>query len=139
MAQKVRELMAEPISVPADATLVEAARLMRDAALGDLLITDGQRLRGVVTDRDIVVRGLAQDRSPADTTVADVGSTDLITVTPDDDIDTAILLMRAHAVRRLPVVEDGDVLVGLVSLGDAALERDDSSALADIVAAEPNS
>lgn len=138
MVQKVREIMVEPVSIPTDTSLVEAARLMRNSALGDLIITDGQRLRGVVTDRDIVVRGLAEARSPSDTTVVDVGSADLVTVTPDDDLDTAIELMRANAVRRLPVVEDGGVLVGVITLGDAALDRDSGSALADIVAAEPN-
>jgi CBS domain-containing protein len=138
MAQKVRELMAEPVSVPTDTTLVEAARMMRDAALGDLIIVDGRELRGMLTDRDIVIRALAQERSPADTKVADIASADLITVTPDDDLDTAILLMRAHAIRRLPVIEDGRNLVGLISLGDAALDRDEKSALADIIAAEPN-
>jgi CBS domain-containing protein len=138
MAQKVRDLMAEPVSVPPDTSIVEAAALMRDTALGDLLVTDGQRLSAVVTDRDIVVRGLTQERSLKLTTVADVASTDLITVTPDDDLDTAVLLMRAHAVRRLPVVEGDGALVGLISLGDAALSRDGHSALADIVSAEPN-
>lgn len=138
MARLVRELMAEPVTVPADTALTEAARLMRDADIGDVVIVDGSRPRGVVTDRDIVVRGIAEHRSPEDTTVADVCTRDLVTVAPDDDMERAAELMRGASVRRLPVVE-ADRLVGMISLGDVAIERDEDSALADISAADPNS
>ncbi len=138
MAERVRELMAEPVTVPADTTLIEAARLMRDADIGDVLVSDGERLRGVVTDRDLVVRGLAEELTPTGTTVAQLCTRDVVTVHPDDDVQQAVRLMRQAAVRRLPVV-DGDRLVGVVSLGDLAIERDERSALADISAADPNS
>jgi CBS domain-containing protein len=138
MAQQVKELMAEPVTVPGDATLAEAARLMRDADIGDVIVADGERPIGVVTDRDIVVRAVAEDQSPADTTVADICTRDLLTVSPDDAVEQAAQLMRQVAVRRLAVV-DGDRLVGVISLGDVAIERDESSALAAISAADPNS
>jgi CBS domain-containing protein len=138
MARLVRELMAEPVTLPGDATLTEAARLMRDADIGDVIVADGERPLGVVTDRDIVVRGIAEEHAPSDTTVADVCTRDLVTVSPDDPVEQAVRLMRQVAVRRLAVV-DGDRLVGVISLGDVAIERDESSALADISAADPNS
>jgi CBS domain-containing protein len=138
MTQQVRELMAEPATVPADTTLTEAARLMRDADIGDVIIVDGGQPRGMVTDRDIVVRGIAEHHSPDDTTVGEICTSELATVAPDDPIERAVRLMRETAVRRLPVV-DGERLVGVVSLGDLAIERDEDSTLAEISAADPNS
>jgi CBS domain-containing protein len=138
MAQQVRELMTEPVTVPADTTLTEAARLMRDADIGDVVIVEDDRPRGMVTDRDIVVRGIAEHRSPDDTAVDEICTSDLATVAPHDPVERAVQLMRETAVRRLPVVEDQQ-LVGVVSLGDLAIERDEDSALAEISAADPNS
>ncbi len=139
MARTVRELMAEPVTVPADTSLTEAARLMRDADLGDLVVVDESGApRGIVTDRDIVVRGLAEHRSPDDTTVASLCTTDLVVVSPDDDLDRAVTLIRETSVRRLPVVQAQRV-IGVITLGDLAMERDGSSALADITVADPNS
>ncbi len=138
-AHKVRELMVEePLCVPADTTVTEAAQRMRDADIGDLIIVDGQRPQGIITDRDIVVRAVAEEHNPSDVTVAEICSGSLINVSPDDDLDRAVELMREHAVRRLPVIEDNR-LVGVLSLGDIAIERDEESALAEITAAEPNS
>jgi CBS domain-containing protein len=138
MTQQVRELMAEPVTVPADTTLTEAARLMRDADIGDVVIVDGDRPRGMVTDRDIVVRGIAEHHAPDDTTVAEICTSDLATVSPDDPVERAVQVMGETAVRRLPVV-DGERLVGVISLGDLAIERDEDSTLAEISAADPNS
>ena len=87
--------------------------------------------------RDIVVRTVAEARDPATTTLADICSHALTTVSPTDSIEQAVQLMRAKAIRRLPVVEGGQA-VGIVSLGDLAVERDPSSALGDISAAPPN-
>jgi CBS domain-containing protein len=137
MADKVRDLMAEPITVPTDATLIEAAQLMRDADIGDVIVAENGVVRGIITDRDIVVRGVAAEHLPADTLVDAVCSGDPITVAPDDDVRRAITLMRQYAVRRLPVV-DGGGLVGVISLSDAALDRDEDSVLAEISAAQPN-
>ena len=90
-----------------------------------------------MTDRDIVVRLVAEARDPASTPLADLCSHPLVTVTPADSIEQAVQLMRSKAIRRLPVVEGGQA-VGIVSLGDLAVERDPGSALGEISAAPPN-
>lgn len=137
MAQ-IRDVMTkEPHILPASASLVDAARVMRDQDIGPVIVVEGDRVVGLVTDRDIVVRAVAEDRSPSATSLGDVASGDLATVSPDDSVDDAVRVMRERAVRRLPVVEGGKP-VGIVSLGDLAVEREPDSALADISAAEPN-
>jgi CBS domain-containing protein len=131
--------MAEPVvTVMADATLTDAARLMRDADIGDVVVVHKNKPIGVLTDRDIVVRGIADNRMPGTVTAGEICSTDLVSVEQDAEISEAIALMRRAAVRRLPVTERGD-LVGLLSLGELAIERDETSVLADISSAEPNS
>ncbi|GKQ33832.1 CBS domain-containing protein [Streptomyces sp. A012304] len=138
MTQHVRDIMtAEPVTVEPQASVTAVARLMRDENIGAVLVTDHDRLRGLVSDRDLVVRALAEGGDPAQTTVATVCSDDLVTVGPDEDLDHAVQVMREHAVRRVPVVEEGRP-VGIVSLGDLAIERDPESALGDISAAESN-
>jgi CBS domain-containing protein len=139
MAQQVREVMTrDPVAVPPQTPLVEVARRMRDENIGDVLVIEDDHLRGVVTDRDLVVRGLAEGADISSKPVQEVCSTETVTVSPDDDVDRAIQLMRERAIRRLPVVEEGDRPVGVVSLGDLAVERDPHSALGDISAADPN-
>lgn len=137
MAQRISELMASPITIPATATLADAARTMRDANIGDVVVADGERPLGVLTDRDIVVRAVAEGRAPEQTPASELCSGEVVTVGPEDDVSQAVRTMREKAVRRLPVVADGR-LVGVVSLGDLAIERDETSALADISAADPN-
>ncbi|GHD25282.1 CBS domain-containing protein [Streptomyces galbus] len=138
MAQHVRDIMTgEPVTVEPQTSLTAVARLMRDEHIGAVLVTDHNELRGLVSDRDLVVRALAEGWDPEQTTVADACSDDLVTVTPDDDLDRAVGLMREHAVRRLPVVEGGHP-VGIVALADLAMERDPESALGDISVARPN-
>ncbi|MFD0279775.1 CBS domain-containing protein [Kitasatospora sp. NPDC127111] len=138
MTERIQDVMTQyPVTVGPLTSLTEAARRMRDADIGDVLIVDGERLDGVVTDRDLVVRGLAEGRDPNETTVHAVRSPDLVTVGPGDSLTMAAELMRAHALRRLPVTEDGR-LVGIVTIGDLAIERDSDSALADISAATAN-
>jgi len=110
---------------------------MRDENIGAVLVTDGDRLRGLVSDRDLVVRTLAEGGDPDQTTVVHACSDDLVTVGPDEDLDRAVTLMREHSVRRIPVVDHGQP-VGIVSLGDMAMERDARSALGDISAAKSN-
>lgn len=126
-----------PISVTIDSTLLDAARMMRDEAIGDVLVVDDEGVRGMVTDRDIVVRGLAEGRDPSSTPVIEVCSEELVTVQEDESVQRAVELMREHALRRLPVCR-GDEVVGVVSLGDLAIERDPTSALGDISAAPSN-
>lgn len=125
-------------SVRPEATLIEAARLMRDDDVGDVIVLgDDGRLAGILTDRDIAVRAIAAGMDPRSTRVADICSGEPVTVAPGDAVGTAIERMSQNAVRRIPVV-DGGRAVGIVSLGDLAIERDPDSALADISAAPPN-
>ncbi|MEV5575573.1 CBS domain-containing protein [Spirillospora sp. NPDC052269] len=132
-------MTARPRSLPRDATLHEAARLMRDEGIGDVLVTVGGRLCGMVTDRDIVVRALAEDLDARITSLGEVCTADLATVRPEDGTGTAVRLMRERAVRRLPVVDAARRPVGIVSLGDLA-GRDGLSApaLEEIWRAPPN-
>ncbi|MEU8465589.1 CBS domain-containing protein [Streptomyces sp. NPDC029003] len=140
MTRRVHEVMTgNPVSVEQLTTLAEAARVMRDADIGDVLVVDQGKLRGILTDRDIVVRALAQDRDPSDTTVLSVCTTEPVTVRRDDAVDQAVDLMRRHALRRLPVESENGELVGIVSLGDLEVERDPGSPLSSIAAAERES
>ena len=126
----------EPIGVYYDQTIADAARVMRDAGVGAVLVVNDRRLAGVVTDRDLVVRGVAESVSP-DTPVGPLCSGELIGVNADEDSQEAARLMRLHALRRLPVLEDGQV-AGMVSLGDLAIAHDEGSALAHVSKAAPN-
>lgn len=134
----VREVMTpDPIMLSHTASTQEAAQHMRDAGVGDILVQQDGRLMGIVTDRDIVVRVVADGKSPELTTVADCCSEELHTLGPEMDALEAVEAMREFAIRRIPVVEQGQV-VGIVSIGDLAIERDEHSALADISAEAPN-
>ena len=136
--QKVRDVMtATPLVVDAGAPLQDAARHMRDHAVGDVLVTDGERLCGIVTDRDLVVRAMADGYDPKATTVGQVCSRDLVAVEADDDVQHAVDTMRGRAIRRVPVIDQGR-LAGVVSLGDLARHNDEESVLAAISEAPPN-
>ena len=136
--QTVQDLMtATPVTVPPTAFAWDAARLMKEQDIGDVIVVDGDRLCGIVTDRDLVVRVIGEGRDPSRTTIGEICSEDLQTVNPGDPTDEAVRLMRQKALRRLPVTENGKA-VGVVSIGDLAVERDRDSALADISAAAPN-
>jgi CBS domain-containing protein len=137
MADFVREVMTPGVvAVLPDASLVEAAQLMRAEDVGDVLVAEGGRVVGVLTDRDITLRAVADGADPLTVSARAVCTPDPVVVGPDDPVSTAVDLMRGHAVRRLPVVEDGRP-VGMVSLGDLAVAQDPTSALADISQAEP--
>lgn len=137
-AQTVADLMtANVVAVPDSTTVYDAARRMRDDDIGDLLVVADRELRGVVTDRDLVVRVLAEQMDPQQTRIGDVCTSSLVSATPETAVDDAVSMMRDAAIRRLPVVDDGRV-VGVVSIGDLAQDRDPHSALADISAAPPN-
>ncbi|MDC0765356.1 CBS domain-containing protein [Streptomyces sp. HD] len=139
MTQQVRDVMtADPVTVEPLTSVRAVARLMRDKDIGAVLVVEAERLRGLVSDRDLVVRAIAEDADPARTTVAAACSALLVTVGPDDDLDHAVKLMREHSVRRLPVVDREHHPVGIVSIGDLSIERDPRSALADVSAARPN-
>ncbi|MEU9508272.1 CBS domain-containing protein [Micromonospora sp. NPDC048170] len=125
------------VTMDGNDTLTAAAQEMRDSAIGDVVVTDGDNVIGIVTDRDIAVRGVAENMDPNSTPLNRITSKDVITVSQYDDAVAAADLMRTYAVRRLPVIDDGR-LVGLVSMGDLAVEREPQSVLADISADEPN-
>ncbi|MFG2679824.1 CBS domain-containing protein [Streptomyces sp. NPDC048392] len=138
MTQYVRDIMTgDPVTVEPQTSVTAVARIMRDRDLGAVLVTDGDRLRGLVTDRDLVIRSVAEGGDQEQTTVAGACSDDMVTVRSDEELSHAVALMREHAVRRVPVVDDGRP-VGIVSLGDLAMERDPESALGDISVARPN-
>lgn len=138
MAQSVRDVMSDaPIALPDSTPLTDAARSMKDSNIGSVIVLEGDQICGIVTDRDIVIRAVADGRNPADATLADVCSHDLITISSDESVDRAVELMRERSIRRLPVVESGRP-VGIVSLGDLAVDRDPGSALGDISSTPPN-
>jgi CBS domain-containing protein len=138
VAQKVREVMTpKPVTLDAGSPVIEAARLMKQSDIGDVIVLDSGKVCGVVTDRDIVVRVVSEGKDASSTKLADICSRDLVSISPDDALDEAIRLMRERAIRRLPVIEKGKP-VGIVSIGDLAMERDADSALADISAAPGN-
>ena len=137
--QTVKDVMTtNVVYLPSETTIAEAARTMREQDIGDVVIADGPSLSGVITDRDIVVRGVAERRDPEATTVGEIMTRDLVTVRPDDTIQQAALLMRDRAVRRLLVCDDDQGLVGVVSIGDLAERIDPDSVLGGISSAEPN-
>jgi len=128
MALKVRDTMTgSPRSIDASASVVEAAQLMREGHIGSLPITADEQLVGMITDRDIAMRVVAEAADQTKTSVGDVSSRDLVTVEPDEDLDDALQLMARHQVRRLPVVENGR-LVGIVAQADIALSENEKTA-----------
>ena len=136
----IRDVMSQcPRALNRDATVLEAAEVMRREDIGDVLVMadDDRVLVGILTDRDIVVRALAEGRDPAKTRIGDVCSQQVVTVGPEDSVGHAVRVMREKAVRRIPVV-DGSQVVGMLTLGDIAVERDSRTGLADISAAPPN-
>ncbi|MEV5608705.1 CBS domain-containing protein [Streptomyces sp. NPDC052225] len=138
MADLVREVMTPGVvAVRPDASLVEAAQLMRAQDVGGVLVADVRRVVGLLTDRDITLRAVADGADPLTVSAQAVCTPDPVAVGPDDEVSRAVALMREHAVRRLPVVEDGRP-VGMLSLGDLALTQDPDSALADISGALPD-
>jgi CBS domain-containing protein len=127
MGKSVKEVMtSNPVTVEADASVVDAARVMKNEDTGVVPVTDGGRLVGTITDRDIVVRVLAEEKGPQATTVRDVASTELVTVDPQHELDEALRSMARNQVRRLPVVEGDGWLVGIVSQADVARQADDA-------------
>jgi CBS domain-containing protein len=107
--------------VSADATLKEAATKMKVLDVGLIPVCDGNRLQGILTDRDITIRATADGRDPTKTKVADVMSTDIAYCLEDQPIEDAMSLMEARQIRRLPVLNRDKCLMGIVSLGDIAV------------------
>ena len=126
MAKTVREVMtSNPCSIDADKSVAYAAKMMRDEDVGIAPIVEGERLVGVLTDRDIAVRVVAEGRDPEQVKVTEVASRDLVTLDPQQDLDEALRLMARHQVRRLPVVEEDGRLAGVIAQADVAKEAGD--------------
>jgi CBS domain-containing protein len=138
MAKRIQDIMTpNPVVLPVTASLIDTAMAMRDADVGAVVVLEDGRICGIVTDRDIVIRGIAGGNYPSTVKLGEICSRDLTTLAPTDSVEDAVRLMREKTVRRLPVVEHGQP-VGIVSLGDLAIEKDPDSALGDISAAPPN-
>jgi CBS domain-containing protein/uncharacterized membrane protein YuzA (DUF378 family) len=120
--KQVREAMTpNPTSVQSSVTILEAAKLMKSEQVGSLPVLEGDRLLGIVTDRDIILRVVAEGSSPRSRTAGDIASRDPETTTPGQDLDEALRLMARRQIRRLPVVE-GNRLVGMLAQADIAEE-----------------
>jgi CBS domain-containing protein len=122
---RIQDLMTvKPRTVKTGDSVVDAAKLMRGEDAGIAPILDGERLVGVLTDRDIAIRVVAEGKDPATTKVEEVASRELVTLAPDQGLDEALRLMAQHQVRRLPVVEQDGKLVGIVAQADVAKHAD---------------
>jgi CBS domain-containing protein len=125
---KLKDIITERVKVIApDASLRDAARLMRDLDVGMIPVCDGERLVGTITDRDIAVRAVAAGRDPNQTLVRDAKTDDVIYCFEDQEVEEAARLMNERQVRRLPVLSREKRLVGIVSLGDLAVRTDQAS------------
>jgi CBS domain-containing protein len=123
LGTKVHEVMTDrPRCVTPETRVSEAAQLMKSDDVGSLPILDGEQLAGMVTDRDIVIRAIAEGKDPRGMPVREVASRELVTVHADDDLSSALKLMASQQVRRLPVVDDDNRLVGIVAQADVAVE-----------------
>jgi CBS domain-containing protein len=120
MGTSIKEVMTSEVKAcDPETTVAEAAKVMAKEDVGPVPIVEEGRLTGIVTDRDIVVRVVAEGRDPSSTTVGEIASRDVVTVSPDDDLDTALKHLAQNQVRRIPVV-DGGRLVGIVAQADIA-------------------
>jgi CBS domain-containing protein len=136
MAQKISDMMSKNVvALDANSSVREAARAMRDNDIGCVVVEQDHKVCGIVTDRDLVVRGLAEDGTDRD--LGAFCTSELATVGPDADVGEVIQLMEEKAIRRIPIVDQGRT-VGIVTIGDLAQARDPNSALAQISAAPPN-
>jgi CBS domain-containing protein len=139
MAESIREVMTpDPRTVGPLDTMADAARAMAHDAVGAVLVVEDGRVTGIVTDRDIVVRGIAAGRDPDHTPVTEVFTHHPATLTTDQTVEDAMRLVRQEDVRRIPIVEQGGGPAGIVSIGDLAIEREEDTTLADVSSELPN-
>ena len=138
MAQTIEDVMTKnPITMSGDATAVEAARTMREKGIGPVLVADNGNIQGIVTDRDIVLRVVAEGKDPSTTKLESICTEHVLSLEPESPVGAAIAMMKEKAIRRVPVVKDGHA-IGIVSLGDLAADREPKSALGKISEAPPN-
>ena len=137
--QKIQDVMTRVVhSVGEHASIREVARLMRDENVGDVLVTDAQgKLCGIITDRDVVVRAVAESDDIDSLRAIDICTDHVVTLDASSGVDDAVKLMTEKAIRRIPVVEN-DIPIGIVTIGDLAAQREPASALGMISQAAPN-
>jgi CBS domain-containing protein len=127
MGQSIKDVMsANPCTIDADKSVAYAAKMMRDEDVGLAPVVEGDKLIGMLTDRDIAIRVVAEGKNPEQVKVAEVASKQVVTIDPQQDLDEALRIMAKHQVRRLPVVEEDGKLVGVVAQADVAREGDDT-------------
>ena len=127
MGQTIRDVMtSNPCSIDAEKPVAYAAKMMRDEDVGLAPIVEGDKLIGMLTDRDIAVRVVAEGKDPGQVTVKEVASKQVVTIDPQQDLDEALRIMAKHQVRRLAVVEEDGKLVGVVAQADVAREGNDA-------------
>ncbi|RGC68912.1 Hypoxic response protein 1 [Micromonospora sp. MW-13] len=137
---RVSDVMTKQVVyLSAETTLDEAARVMKESDIGDVVVTDGASLAGMLTDRDIVVRAVAERSDPASTTIGSIITREVVMIEQHSTAGEAASLMRERGVRRILVCDNERKLVGIVSLGDLAMQLDPSSALSDISEQAPAS
>jgi len=123
MGKRVKDAMtSNPCTIDADQTVEYAARMLKQENVGLAPVVEGNRLVGTLTDRDIVVRVVAEGRDPKTVKTREVASKDIVTIDPEQDLDEALRLMASHQVRRLPVVEEDGRVVGVLAQADVAQE-----------------
>jgi CBS domain-containing protein len=128
MGTKVRDVMTtRPRAVTSDTPVTQVAELMEAEDVGSIPVLEGEQLTAIVTDRDIVVRAVARGKDPRGMPVREVFTTEIVTVGPDQDLSDALRIMASNQVRRLPVVDEENRLVGVVSQADVALEAKEKS------------
>jgi CBS domain-containing protein len=126
MGHSIRDVMtSNPFTIDAEKPVAYAAKMMRDEDVGLAPIVEDDKLIGMLTDRDIAIRVVAEGRDPGQVKVRDVASKQVVTIDPQQDLDEALRIMAKHKVRRLPVVEEDGQLVGVVAQADIAREGDD--------------
>ncbi len=139
MTRKMRDIMSPaPMCMASSESVAAAARAMKEGGTGTVLIVSDGRLSGLITERDIMVRVLAENRDPLTTLVGDICTGELAVLGPDDDVAEAIRLVRERAVRRIPVLAGG-VAVGMVYIGDLAPDRNEQAVLTGLAAVRPDS
>ena len=132
--RKVRDVMtADPKTIESSTPVAEAAKLMRDEDVGPVPIVEDGSLTGILTDRDIVLRVVAEGKDPASTTAGEIASRDLVTIDPEQTMDEALRLMAQHQVRRLPVTEEDGRLVGIIAQADLATRVDAPEKTGEVV------
>ena len=127
MGKTIRDVMtSNPCTIDASKDVAYAAKMLRDEDVGVAPIVEGDQLVGVLTDRDIAIKVVAEGKDPQTTKVSEIASKDIVTIDPQQDLDEALRLMAQHQVRRLPVVEEDGKIIGIVAQADVARQANDT-------------